>query len=164
MLVARHTDNEMRSVQAYRQCGLSCPELASNLRLISAQKGPAKFGQGLPSHNEIKKKLLGGSTMIKLSSLARKGLTAAVVSTVAALALTLTTACSVNHYDDDRGHRYPPPPAAQKAPPRGPAHQAPAPRPSHKAPPRSPHRYERYHSIVTGPGYGGPPTPAPRPR
>ena len=82
--------------------------------------------------------------MIKLSLLTRQGLTAAVVSTVAALALALTTACSVNHYDNDRGHRYPPPPAAQKAPPRGPAHQAPAPRPSHKAPPRSPHRYRAF--------------------
>ena len=101
MLVARHADNELRSVQAYRQCGLSCPEVAIDLRLISAKKGPAKFGQGLPSHNEIKKKLLGGSTMIKLTSLARKGLTSAVVSTVAALALALTTACSVNHYDGE---------------------------------------------------------------
>lgn len=101
--------------------------------------------------------------MIKLTSLARKGLTAAVVSTVAALALALTTACSVNHYDDDRGHRYPPS-AVHKAPPRGPMHQAPAPRPPHKAPPRSPSRYERYHSIITGPGYDGRPAPAPRPR
>ena len=152
-------------MQVYRQSKLGCQEETAVFGLISAKNGPAKFGQGLPSHNEPRpENLLGGSTMIKLSLLTRQGLTAAVVSTVAALALALTTACSVNHYDNDRGHRYPPPPAAQKAPPRGPAHQAPAPRPSHKAPPLSPHRYERYHSIIIGPSYGGPPAPAPRPR
>lgn len=88
--------------------------------------------------------------MFKLSSHARKGLSAVILSAVAALALSLTTACAVYDYD---GGRRGPPPAAHKAPPppRG-EHKAPPPR-GHYQPARPAHN-DRYHSIVVGPAPG----------
>lgn len=106
--------------------------------------------------------------MFQLKPKSYRGLSALVLSTVAALALTLTTACTV-HDTDNYGYNNPPP-AGHKAPPRGqkprpaqpPQHQGQ--RPAH--PPR-PARDGRYDSLISGPGqeYNGYPNrPAQPPR
>ncbi|HIV55893.1 MAG TPA: hypothetical protein H9898_08930 [Candidatus Anaerobiospirillum stercoravium] len=114
--------------------------------------------------------------MFQLNLKSRRSLSALVLSTVAALALTLTTACTV-HDTDNYGYNNPPP-AGHKAPPRGqkprpaqpPQHQgqrpAHPPRQNQGQPPR-PARDGRYDSLISGPGqeYNGYPNrPAQPPR
>lgn len=102
--------------------------------------------------------------MFQLNPKSRRGLSALVLSAVAALALTLTTACTV-HDTDNYGYNNPPP-AGHKAPPRG--HKPrPAQPPQHQGQPPRPARDGRYDSLILGPGqeYNGYPNrPAPPPR
>lgn len=106
--------------------------------------------------------------MFQLNLKSRRSLSALVLSTMAALALTLTTACTV-HDTDNYGYNNPPP-TGHKAPPRG-QKPRPAQPPQHQGqrpaqPPRLA-RDGRYDSLISGPGqeYNGYPNrPAQPPR
>lgn len=118
--------------------------------------------------------------MFQLNLKSRRSLSALVLSTVAALALTLTTACTV-HDTDNYGYNNPPPRGQKPRPAQPPQHQgqrpaqppqhqvqrpAQPPRPNQGQPPR-PARDGRYDSLISGPGqeYSGYPNrPAQPPR